>query len=122
LVYFDDTALPLWLVSDAGLKIAAHYYNSNMQRHDRAPAKTSATRSKLTCSTRWCWQAGRRRALLSKLGISERLLETPITGVEQLGVGPVKWTQRDDGLTITPDVTGVACDETIVFRLATKAN
>jgi alpha-L-fucosidase len=29
LVYFDDTALPLWPASDAGLKIAAHYYNSS---------------------------------------------------------------------------------------------
>ena len=27
LVYFDDTALPLWPVSDAGLKLAAHLYN-----------------------------------------------------------------------------------------------
>ena len=27
LIYFDDTALPLWPVSDAGLKVAAHYYN-----------------------------------------------------------------------------------------------
>ena len=34
LLYFDDTALPLWPVSDAGLKIAAHYYNSNMANHD----------------------------------------------------------------------------------------
>jgi alpha-L-fucosidase len=34
LVYFDDTALPLWPVSDAGLKLAAHFYNSNMQQHD----------------------------------------------------------------------------------------
>ena len=33
LVYFDDTALPLWPVSDAGLKFAAHLYNSNMQQH-----------------------------------------------------------------------------------------
>jgi alpha-L-fucosidase len=33
LVYFDDTALPLWPVSDAGLKIAAHFYNANMQAH-----------------------------------------------------------------------------------------
>jgi alpha-L-fucosidase len=33
LVYFDDTALPLWPVSDAGLKIAAHFYNSNMAEH-----------------------------------------------------------------------------------------
>ncbi len=32
LIYFDDTALPLWPVSDAGLKIAAHFYNS----HNRA--------------------------------------------------------------------------------------
>jgi alpha-L-fucosidase len=33
LVYFDDTGLPLWPVSDAGLKIAAHFYNSNMRQH-----------------------------------------------------------------------------------------
>jgi len=33
LVYFDDTALPLYPVSDAGLKIAAHYYNHNMATH-----------------------------------------------------------------------------------------
>jgi len=34
LLYFDDNALPLWPVSDAGLKIAADFYNSNMQQHD----------------------------------------------------------------------------------------
>jgi alpha-L-fucosidase len=34
LVYFDDTILPLYRISDAGLKIAAHYYNANMQWHD----------------------------------------------------------------------------------------
>ena len=33
LVYFDDTALPLYPVSDAGLKIAAHFYNTNMLQH-----------------------------------------------------------------------------------------
>ncbi len=33
LLYFDDTALPLYPVSDAGLKIAAHFYNDNMKRH-----------------------------------------------------------------------------------------
>jgi alpha-L-fucosidase len=31
LIYFDDTALPLWPASDAGLKIAAHFYNRNLQ-------------------------------------------------------------------------------------------
>jgi alpha-L-fucosidase len=34
LLYFDDNALPLWPISDAGLKIAADFYNSNMQQHD----------------------------------------------------------------------------------------
>ena len=34
LLYFDDTALPLYPVSDAGLKIAAHYYNKNMASHN----------------------------------------------------------------------------------------
>ena len=33
LIYFDDTALPLWPVSDAGLKIAAHFYNVNEKLH-----------------------------------------------------------------------------------------
>ena len=33
LIYFDDDALPLWPVSDAGLKIAADFYNFNMQQH-----------------------------------------------------------------------------------------
>ena len=32
LIYFDDTALPLWPVSDAGLKLAAHFYNTNLKR------------------------------------------------------------------------------------------
>jgi len=34
LIYFDDTVLPLWSVSDAGLKIAAHFYNSNTAWHN----------------------------------------------------------------------------------------
>ena len=34
LVYFDDTVLPLYPISDAGLKIAAHFYNSNIQHHN----------------------------------------------------------------------------------------
>lgn len=33
MIYFDDTALPLWPVSDAGLKLAAHFYNSSNQWH-----------------------------------------------------------------------------------------
>lgn len=31
LIYFDDTALPLHPVSDAGLKIAAHFYNKSIK-------------------------------------------------------------------------------------------
>lgn len=34
LLYFDDTVLPLYPISDVGLKIAAHYYNNNMLRYD----------------------------------------------------------------------------------------
>jgi alpha-L-fucosidase len=34
LIYFDDDALPLWPVSDAGLKIAADFYNFNVKQHD----------------------------------------------------------------------------------------
>lgn len=33
LIYFDTTVLPLYPVSDAGLKIAAHFYNHNMAAH-----------------------------------------------------------------------------------------
>jgi len=38
LIYFDDTALPLWPVSDAGLKIAAHMYNTSIKKHGRLQA------------------------------------------------------------------------------------
>ena len=34
LLYFDDTVLPLYPVSDAGLKIAADFYNHNMATHN----------------------------------------------------------------------------------------
>jgi alpha-L-fucosidase len=34
LIYFDDSVLPLWPISDAGLKITAHFYNSNMAMHN----------------------------------------------------------------------------------------
>jgi len=33
LLYFDDTALPFSQISDAGLRIAAHYYNANATWH-----------------------------------------------------------------------------------------
>ena len=33
LIYFDDDVLPLWPVSDAGLKLAADFYNRNLQQH-----------------------------------------------------------------------------------------
>jgi alpha-L-fucosidase len=33
LLYFDDTILPLYPISDAGLRIAAHYYNHSMKTH-----------------------------------------------------------------------------------------
>jgi alpha-L-fucosidase len=38
LVYFDDTALPLWPVSDAGLRIAAHVYNSSIKKKGKLEA------------------------------------------------------------------------------------
>lgn len=34
LLYFDDTALPLWPASDAGLRIASHYYNTSAKDHN----------------------------------------------------------------------------------------
>jgi alpha-L-fucosidase len=34
LLYFDDPVLPLYPISDVGLKIAAHYYNSNALWHN----------------------------------------------------------------------------------------
>lgn len=37
-VYFDDTALPLWPVSDAGLRIAAHLYNTSIKKHGKLEA------------------------------------------------------------------------------------
>ena len=33
LVYFDDTAFPLWPISDVGLRIAAHMYNRSIKKN-----------------------------------------------------------------------------------------
>lgn len=37
-VYFDDTVLPLYPISDIGLKIAAHYYNASESWHGKNEA------------------------------------------------------------------------------------
>uniref|UniRef100_UPI00260F6827 alpha-L-fucosidase n=1 Tax=Chitinophaga sp. TaxID=1869181 RepID=UPI00260F6827 len=38
LVYFDDTVLPLWPVSDVGLRIAAYLYNRSIQKKGKLEA------------------------------------------------------------------------------------
>lgn len=38
LIYFDDTALPLWPINDAGLRIAAHLYNKSIKKHGKVNA------------------------------------------------------------------------------------
>eukprot|EP01137_Pigoraptor_chileana_P013281 Opistho-2@66594 len=38
LVYFDDTALPLWPASNVGLRFAAHYYNRSIKKHGKLEA------------------------------------------------------------------------------------
>ncbi|SEV96149.1 alpha-L-fucosidase [Chitinophaga sp. YR573] len=38
LIYFDDNVLPLLQVSDAGLKIAAHFYNASVKKHGKVQA------------------------------------------------------------------------------------
>lgn len=38
LIYFDDTALPLWPISDAGLRIAAHLYNKSLEKNKTVQA------------------------------------------------------------------------------------
>jgi len=41
-VYFDDSHLPLWPVSDVGLKIAAHLYNKSIKEHGELRAVLNA--------------------------------------------------------------------------------
>lgn len=38
LIYFDDNVLPLWPISDVGLKIAAHMYNTSIKKHGKLQA------------------------------------------------------------------------------------
>lgn len=42
LVYFDDDALPLWPINDAGLRIAAHLYNDSIKRNGKLEAVLNA--------------------------------------------------------------------------------
>jgi len=38
MIYFDDTQFPLWPVSDAGLRIAAHFYNKSIKEKGKLNA------------------------------------------------------------------------------------
>ena len=38
LLYFDDSQFPMWPVSDAGLRIAAHFYNKSIKDHGQLRA------------------------------------------------------------------------------------
>jgi len=38
MIYFDDSQLPLWPIDDAGLKIAAHFYNKSIKEKGRLSA------------------------------------------------------------------------------------
>lgn len=38
MVYFDDSQLPLWPIADAGLKIAAHFYNKSINEKGKLDA------------------------------------------------------------------------------------
>ncbi|MCX2476877.1 alpha-L-fucosidase [Pedobacter sp. MC2016-05] len=38
LIYFDDTALPLWPVSDVGLRLASYMYNKSIQKNNELEA------------------------------------------------------------------------------------
>jgi alpha-L-fucosidase len=38
MIYFDDTALPLWPISDAGLRIASYMYNKSLQKNKTVQA------------------------------------------------------------------------------------
>jgi alpha-L-fucosidase len=38
LLYFDDSQLPMWPISDAGLRIAAHHYNKSIKDHGQLRA------------------------------------------------------------------------------------
>jgi alpha-L-fucosidase len=64
LLYFDDTALPLWPVSDAGLHVAARYYNG-------APGKRVLFGKVLTENQRRCmtWDIER--------GVADKIMPEP---------------------------------------------
>nr|WP_262920118.1 alpha-L-fucosidase [Niabella hibiscisoli] len=38
LLYFDDSQLPFWPISDAGLRIAAHHYNHSLKKYGKMRA------------------------------------------------------------------------------------
>ncbi|MDE3247669.1 MAG: alpha-L-fucosidase [Bacteroidota bacterium] len=38
ILYFDDSQLPFWPINDAGLRIAAHHYNSSIKKHGTVQA------------------------------------------------------------------------------------
>ena len=69
-VYFDDTVLPLYPISDVGLRIAADFYNRNMARHG-GRLEAIVNGKILSDSQRKCLVADLER------GVSDRIEATP---------------------------------------------
>ncbi len=70
LIYFDDTGLPLWPVSNVGLEVTAHYYNLNMKLNDGKP-EVVVFGKKLTGGQEKCM------VLDVERGAANNILETP---------------------------------------------
>lgn len=70
LVYFDVTVLPFYPISDAGLKIAAHYYNHYMATHNGKLGAVMTTK---------ILDENQRKALVWDVerGIPENIIEEP---------------------------------------------
>lgn len=51
-IYFDDTAVPFYPISDVGMQIVAHYYNHDLQKHKKA--QVVATGKKLNEEQKGC--------------------------------------------------------------------
>ena len=83
LVYFDNTGLPL---GQAGLDIAAHYYNANMGWHDgKLEAVVNAQSScRPSCAAHWCedvergFREGIRAAALADRHLHRRVALQPL--------------------------------------------
>lgn len=95
LVYYDDTSMPLWPVSDAGLRTVAHFYNKSIKEHEGKNEAVVFAKI-LTDEQKEClvWDVEKGVPDRSKISLGRRVLVWAIGIMTDISMKPMAISRR----------------------------